>query len=1127
MTYYRISFRRPSLKNGGPINRAWPVLLLALVFLAPPASSQTSTGVIEGSVSDTQGKVIPVTRVAAKQVSTNLTRQVPTSDSGSYRFESLPVGEYELRFEADGFQQKVLKGIELRIGQVARFDVVLEAGAIAERVTIDATTPLVESATSTIGEVVGNRRMEELPLNGRNFLQLGLMTAGTAPAPQGGTTATYGTATSGLGFSVGGGRDSWNNFTLDGVTILEQLVRTVTMQVSIDALQEFKVAHNTYSVEQGGTPGAQVSLTTKSGTNHFHGTAYEFLRNDVLDARNFFEPQKAPYKQNQFGGSFGGPIRVDRTFFFGNYEGLRIRQGITQLTLLPTEAIRNGDLSGINPGTGTPFPTIIDPQTRAPFPGNRIPSNRINPLAKALLTLTPLPNLPNAPPGQNNQVDTDTKRVTTDQFTIRVDHKISDSNQLFGRFTFFDSKQFVPFTINPGAFNSAAPPGFGDNQNDFSRNIAVGLTTVLRANLINDLRFGYNRINSIRESVNVNLGFLDSLGIPRGAPSLNRGVPTMSIPGFGNLGDPDVFQPLNRLNNVFELSDGVAWTKGKHSFKFGGDYRLNYVTKDFDAFSNGAFTFADGFGSATGSAWSDFLLDRPFVGIVAQGMSHSRTKFPYLGLYFTDEFRLTPRLTLSYGLRYDFSPPPRSRDDRAAVFNQLTGHFVVQTRDGQLPPEVNTPLMQFFHAAFGTTFATPEEDGLPDHLTKNDWKNFGPRVGLAYDIFGTGRTVLRASYGIYTAPREPLVSADLLTQVPPYELLSVDVDLARFGVPIPPASFEEGFLRGNQPPGGGGANPFGFDGYVQQYGLDIQQAIGKNFVAEATYSGSIAAHISHYTILNQGLPNLPGQRRGFRPFSGVSQLFGEATDVVATYHSLTLRTEKRLSAGLSFNGFYTFSKAIDTSSSVAETAGSSTAPQDAYNQRAEKGLAAFDMRHRFVGSVLWELPLGPGHRLASGGALGRLLENWQIGGIVTLQSGQPFTPQLVNGASGTLSGLDRPDRIGDGNLPSDQRTPNRWFDTGAFVFPAVFVDAFGPYSIPGNAGRNILIGPGYKDLDFSAQKVIRFKERNSINFRWEVFNVANHPNFDLPGRLFGSINFGQIASAKNGRLMQFSLRYSF
>jgi hypothetical protein len=1103
---------------------------LMVVFFLVPLSilAQTSTGAIEGTVTDNQGNVISGASVTIKQTATNLTRQATTNESGIYRFDALPVGAYELRFEASGFQRKVLTDFEISLGQVARLDISLEVGQVTEEVLVEGRAPLVEAATTTIGEVIDNRQIVELPLNGRNFLQLGLLTPGAVPNAEGGATATYGTAGGGLGFSVGGGRDTWNNFTLDGITILEQVARTITMQPSVDLIQEFQVVHNTYSAEVGGTPGAQVNLASKSGTNKFHGTIFEFIRNDIFDARNFFDPAEKPaYKQNQFGGSLGGPIKSDRTFFFGNYEGLRVRQGLTSQTLLPTAAIRNGDLSGINPGTGLPFPAIVDPQTGMAFPGNRIPANRIHPLSQALLDLIPLPNMQGVAPGQNNHVNLDTRRVTIDQFTVRVDHKISERNLFFARFTFFDSKQLVPFTTNTVAFNPQAPPGFGDNQDDFSRNLAVGLTTILRSNLVNDLRVGYNRINNFRESVNIDRGFLDSLAIQRGAPTIQRGVPNISVPGFANLGDPDIFQPLNRLNNTFQISDAMAWTKGRHSIKFGAEYRLTLIEKDYDAISQGFFSFLDGVGSATGSAWSDFLLNRPFLGIVGQGIVDSRTRVNYLGLYFNDEFRINRRLTLTYGARYDITEPPRNRDGRVAAFNPRTGNFVVKPVNGQLPPEVNSPIMQFFQAAFGTRFVTPEQDGLPDDITKTDWKNLGPRLGLVYDLFGAGRTILRAAYGIYTAPRELINTQDNLTQTAPYAFLTSEVDLARLGVPLPPASFEGAFLLGNSPPGGVTVNPDSIDGYVQQYTLDIQQELGKNIVFQAVYAGSTAVHINHFNVVNQALPNLPGERRGFRPASGAGQFFGEADDIVGTYHSLTLRVENRLSHGLSFNSFYTFSKAIDTSSSTAETGGSATIAQDSYNQRAEKGLAAFDVRHRFVTSFLYQLPIGTGHTVAGSGRLGRILEGWQVGGILTLQSGQPFTPQLLNGLSGTLAAVDRPDRIRDGNLPSGQRTPDRWFDTEAFVFPPIFFDALGPYSIPGDAGRNILTGPGFSNFDFNAQKLIKLTEQQTLQFRWEVFNLTNHPNFNLPGRLFGTPNFGRISSAKNARLMQFSLRYSF
>ena len=1104
------------------------VLAFFFIGAASTAFAQTSTGAIEGEITDSQGKDLGGAKVTVRHTATNLTREVLTTDAGTYRFDSLPVGLYELRVEAAGFQPKVFTAIEIQIGQVLRLDATLEIGKVSDVITVEGQAPLVEASNPTIGEVIDNRRIEDLPLNGRNFIQLGLLASGTAPAAQGGTTATYGTASGDLGFSVGGGRDTWNNFTLDGITILEQIVRTPSMEPSIDAIQEFKVVHNTYSAEQGGTPGAQVNLTTRSGSNLFHGTAYEFLRNDIFDARNFFDPSDKPgYKQNQFGAAFGGPIKTNRAFFFMNYEGLRIRQGITSLTLVPTEAIRTGDLSGINPGTGLPFPAITNPLTGQPFPQNMIPTTQINPVSQAILNLVPLPNIPGAAPGQNNYINLDTKRVQIDQFTVRVDQKISDRNQLFGRFTFYDSNQFVPFTQNTTTFNPQAPPGFGDNQDDYSRNFAVGLTTVISPTLINDLRGGYNRINNFREAADINRGFLNTQGLVTALPGVQQGVPDISVPGFASMGDADIFQPLNRLNNSFQISDGVTWVKGKHTIKFGADELLTYAKVDFDAFSQGEFLFSDGIESATGSAWSDFLLGRPFFSFVGEGTTNHKTRFNYLALYVNDEFRISRKLTLTYGLRYDMPQPPRSRDGMIAAFDPQNGDFIAAPVNGQLPASANLPIFKLYEAFFGTKIITTTQAGYPSDITPMDWKDLGPRIGIAYDLFGNGRTVVRAAYGIYAAPREYLTTANDLTSVPPYSYLATDLDLARLGVPVPPATYQSAYAGGNGAPSGGTVNPNGIDGYSQQYTLDIQQQIGASLLLEATYAGSTSIHINHFGYVNQPLPNLPGIRRGFAPFPTTSPLLGEYDDVTATYHSGTFRVEKRLSHGISVNAFYTYSKAIDNSSSVAETAGSATVAQDAYNDAAEKGLAAFDIRNRFVANTIWQLPLGKGHRLFSEGASNAVLGGWQLSAILNFQSGQPLTPVVGNGLSGTNASEDRPDRICDGNLPAGQRNPNHWFNTACFVSAPLFFDAQGPFSIPGNSGRNIIIGPGYQDFDFAAQKTFTFTERQGLLFRWEVFNVANHPNFDLPGRQLNTSDFGVVTSARNSRQMQFSLRYSF
>jgi hypothetical protein len=1119
-----MAWRRSCYRN---VMRTLSYAVVLAICACPSAFAQSSAGTIEGTVADPQGNVISGAAVTARQVATNLTRAVPSNAQGYYRLDSLPVGTYELTVEAPNFQKKVFTQVQVLVGQITEINASVSLGQLQQEVKVEGGAPLVDTTTPTIGEVVDSRRMVDIPLNGRNFMQLGLLTAGSAPPAEGGLSETYGTAAGGVGFSIGGGRDSWNDFTLDGIPIVDPQIRTVTMAPSVDAVQEFQIIHNTYTADVGGPPGAAVSLTTKSGTNSWNGTLYEFFRNEIFDSRNFFDRKKPPYRQNQFGGAFGGPIRHDHTFFFVNYEGIRIRQGLSNLTLLPTDAIRNGDLSGINPGTGQPFPAIIDPQTGQQFPGNKIPRNRITPVASALLALTPLPNLPNAPLGQNNNVNEDTRKADGDQGTIRVDHQISQKNRLFGRFTAFRNDAFVPFTRNTIAFNSQAPPGFGSNYDDSSQNVGLGLTTVFTPTLVSDLRIGLNRLNSTRNQANSNLGFLDKLGIPRAGPTLNRGVPNMSIPGFASLGDPDIL-PISRLDKTFSLSEGISWTQGKHTFQFGGDYLPSHYRLGTNIFSQGVFTFLDGPGAATGSAWSDFLLDRPFLGLVGLGIDRSRQGSMSVGLYFTDAYRMTRKLTVSVGLRYDISQPPRALDGRAQMFNPATGNFLVMTDQGHFPADVNSQLMQFYQAAFGTKFVAPSSEGFPNTLTEIDWKNLAPRLGIAYDIFGTGKTIVRAAYGIYTAPRELYTTGGQIAAAPPFYSAATELDLARLGVPVPAATFEQSFIGGNLAPGGDSPTPHSFDGYVQKFTADIQQQIGSNLLLQLLYAGSTAIHINHFSqAANQGLPNLPGQRRGFRPHSTAGLMLTEADDIVGTYHSGTIRVAKRLGGGLSFSSFYTFSKTIDTGSTLAETSGSPTFAADSYNQRAEKALSSFDVRHRFVTNFIWELPVGTGKRYASNGVWGQTLANWQTAGILTFQSGQPLTPQLASSLDGTLSAASRPDRVCDGNLPSSQRGPDHWFDTNCFVNPPLFFDAFGPYSIPGDSGRNVLIGPGTKNFDFSLQKGVPFKDRQRVDFRWEIFNLTNHPNFHLPGRLVGTPNFGKVTAAKDARLMQFSLRYSF
>ena len=454
-------------------------------------------------------------RLELKNTATGQVRETRTDHQGSYTFPLVPAGVYDLKVAASGFATKVLHGLALEVGEQHRVDVNLQVARGQALIQVEAHPPLVETASPAIGDEISNQRVTSLPLNGRQFSQLALLAAVAVPPYPNGATQQFNTTALGLGFSVDGQRSERNNFSLDGISIVEPFAYSLTANPSTDAIREFRVVENSYSAEQGMVSGAQVSIVTRSGSNRFVGTAYEFLRNSAFDAKNFFDTPSLPippYRQNQFGVSLGGPLRKDRTFFFSNYEGFRIRQSITNTTLLPTAAERQGDLSGIDPATGQPFPAIIDPATGQAFPENQIPPGSIDSLSSALLARVPLPNQGNSPPGANNSIDTGLHNLTSDQFTLRLDHQINPDEQLFGRLLIFRDGQGIPFVPDSFANNPPAPPGFGDNVHDTGRNVALGLTSVFRPTLINDFRFGYSYYRGTKQGQNINSGFLEALG---------------------------------------------------------------------------------------------------------------------------------------------------------------------------------------------------------------------------------------------------------------------------------------------------------------------------------------------------------------------------------------------------------------------------------------------------------------------------------------------------------------------------------------------------------------------------------------------------------------------------------------
>jgi hypothetical protein len=1072
--------------------------------------------------------------VTLKSGASEQIRHTQTNQQGFYTFPLMPVGVYDLTVAAPGFATRTVPSLSLQVGQSDRIDLTLQLARRQALIQVEARPLLVQAASPAIGDEISNQRVTSLPLNGRQFSQLALLAAGAVPPYPNGATQQFNTPGLGLGFSVDGQRSERNSFSLDGITLIEPFAYSLTASPSADAIREFRVVENSYSADQGLVSGAQVNIVSRSGSNHLAGTAYEFFRNSALDAKNYFDDPSLPippFRQNQFGASFGGPIRRESTFFFTQYEGFQIRQSLTNTTLLPTEAEREGNFNETNPATGQPFPAILNPFTGQPFPGNQIPQADMNPVSLAVLARVPLPNQPNAATGTDNSIDTGLHSLTANQFTARLDHELNPQEQLFGRLLISRDTQTMPFVPDSFANNPPAPPGFGDDVYDSGLNLALGLTSIFWPSLINDFRFGYSFFDGTKQGQNIHSGFLQTLGITRAPGSTNDGIPAIDVPGYADLGDSDIFQPEVRKNHTFQFTDNLVWVKGRHTYQLGADLRrlrLFYLVEDF---GQGVFQLDDGPSSVSGSAFSDFILGRPFLSYAQAGNSGGNDRLNYLGAYFKDEFHATPRLSLTYGLREEFYTPPVNIDGRASILDPTDAErFIVLNDHGQAASLTASPLIQQLSSLYGLQFITSQQAGLPNSLIKPDWSNWAPRLGFAYDLTGDGKNALRGGLGVFSSLMELDYTAETRLSAPLTEFL-LGLDLCRFyglgacGQPYAPPvlTYQLGYALGNQEPTAISSPPGIRNGYVYEWSLSYEHALTPNSIFSLSYTGSDGHKLPRRSLQNQGIPNLPGERLGYHPQPGSNQ-FVRATDVNSNYNALIARLERRFSGGLSFVAGYTYAKSLDTASGLDGT----DQAQNNYHMRAEYGLSDFDMRQRVTFSGVWALPFGPARKWAKEGAPSHFLGGWQMASIATLQSGQPLTAVLATALSGTQSnGTDRPDLIGSGNLPLGQREPNRWFNTSAFVPPPIFTDAQGAYSIPGNEGRNVITGPGLASWDSSLERHIRLSEKLNTVFRADFFNITNHPNFNRPGLIVGTSQFGEISSAGNSRQIQVSLRLNW
>jgi hypothetical protein len=1038
---------------------------------------------VTGSAYDESRAVVPGVTVTLSNVANGFTRTVTTNSEGVYQMPDVPVGTYQLRARKAGFKSVVVQTLTLEVAQVARVDLSLGVGTVEQSVEVTGTAPLVQSADASVGTLITQEDVTNLPLNGRNFIQLNRLTPGVVAGPRGNFFDTD-TTQNDSSFSVNGQRIFFNQFYVDGVNTTQPQANGNDYSPPLDAIQEFKLQQSLYPADMGQGGAGQVNLVTKSGTNDLHGTLWEYLRNDKLDALNYFDLPRAvskaqfgyeapPFRQNQFGGVFGGPVVIpklydgrNRTFFFVSYEGLRLRQVQTATALIPPLAFRQGDFSSLSK-------SIIDPQTGAPFPNNQIPPKRISAITQQLLPYYPAPN--SADPNRNFVANSHVKN-DSNYFGVRLDHKISENDSLFFRYQ-WQTKDWTPLVLNPN-FNV-----FGNN---FAQNPLVGYTHVFNSNLLNELRLSYND-DSFGTITGHSYGpnITTQLGIPGLNQTVARdfGVPQISLSGYQGLGDPATYTVPAK---TFQIKDTMSWTHGTHALRFGTDIQRRYYNFLEILNGNGAFSFT---GQFTGNAVADFLLGHPATATRSITQFSPRYRQQWLHFFVQDDWRTTSRLTLNLGFRYEANFRPVSANNTIATFDPSTGMMV-----------------------------TPGQAGYPRSLKEGGLHGFGPRVGFAYQLTGDGKTVVRGGYGIYYQAPDTNEDVDLAIN-PPF----IVQDSVTSSITTPTINFNDPFgvtsSIKTSPVLVFGAPKSYPDPYIQQWSVDIQRSLPSNILIDIGYLGNKGTRLPILNWINQPLPG-PGLVQLRRPYANFGRIYWIDPVGNSTYHGLQLKSEKRFSRGLSFLVSYAFSKAIDTSSTaVIGTGEGQTSVQDAYNLRAEKGLSLFDTRNVFSASWVWELPVGRGRALNLSGPANAVLGGWQIQGIVSTHSGQPLGLSAGVDRANVGDGTERPNELHNPNLSKSQQTINRFFDTSAFAMPALYTF--------GNAPRNDVIGPGYQDWDLALEKVFYFSERYSLHFRAESFNLFNHPNFFKPVSTFTASNFGALTAANFSRQIQFALRFAF
>ena len=1064
----------------------WVLLIISSCTISV-SWGQAVRATLVGRVTDQSGAIVPTTKLTLTNTGTNETHTVVVGDNGEFVFTQLAPGEYTLVTEHGGFRKDVRNGIVLQVGQEARMDVALQVGAVSEQVEVMAVAPLVASENASLGNVVDQKKIVELPLNGRGYLQLALMQPGVFAPAQGSTIGFRG------GFNVAGSTEVSTQYILDGVGNNDEASNQPLHTPILDTVQEFRVLTGTYSAEYGRQSGGQVVVTTKSGTNAFHGTAWDFYRNSVLDARNFFSPRKLSLIRNQYGGTFGGRIRRDKTFFYVGWENQNRGNGVSSLALVPPDAFRAGDFSALSTQLKNPFNNF------APFPGNKIPQSAWSPQGAGLLALYPHPNLNGA---QNNIISSKKGHYDSDGFSNRVDHRFSEKDQVYGVYQFLDSHEFYPLS-NP-LCSARAVPGWGCNEMQRTQQATLGWTHIFSPSLVNEARIGYSRFGFYRLQEDDAVDVVNRLGIgglpDAGVTPFNNGAPQISVTGYVTIGGPTNL-PQGRHDNNYNYIENMTWIKGSHTVKYGVDYLRILFNSFFTNTGRGSFTFQDNL--FTGNAVADLLLGLPRTASRDPGTPFHNAVANVTGLYIQDDWKVTPRLTINYGVRWELDLPVTERVNKIASFDPATNTL----KDARG--------FRYHVDASGKLVAVPDST-LGPRMWDTDWNNFGPRLGIAWRPFGGTRTVIRAGFGSFYNHQIVGNGITPLNRNSPYRDSTSAGPFAATTVPLP--SLANAF-SGNPTPVPPGIQQDFRTSYTNEWSFGVQREVAQNLLVEVSYVGNESHKLPTSWNINQAIPGAIGSVNSRRPYQGWGSITGGFISSIenANFNSLQTRVERRFSQGLSFQVAYTWSKAIDQGANIS-TGGNNSGgfAQDARNLRAERGLADFNVAHRMVASYVYDLPFhAKSSRFANG-----VVSGWQLTGILTAQTGQAFTVYDGTDQSNTSGNNDRPNLIGDWHVSNPG--VSAWFNACTILAngnrsncqpgqsPAWQIQ---PANTFGNAGRNILTGPGLLNFDLGLYRQFRFTERIGTQLRCEFFNLSNRANFFLPNSTVTSSAFGTLTQA--------------